>query len=89
MGRLSSSLELERFWLIDPPFLKRLNSSYTLRFSKHENLRFEDHTYINFPLETGVNVGKILSLLKAKKSPIILGWFHTDFLPEIQFSINK
>jgi hypothetical protein len=59
MGRLSSSLELERFWLIDPPFLKRLNSSYTLIFSRPEKLRFEDHTCINFPLETGVNVGKL------------------------------
>jgi hypothetical protein len=43
MGRLSSSLELERFWLIDPPFLKRLNSSYTLSFSGFKKLRSEKH----------------------------------------------
>src|SRR5512136_1259346 len=29
----------------------------------------------------GISVGKILSLLKAQKPPIILGWFHADFLP--------
>jgi hypothetical protein len=25
--------------------------------------------------------GKLLSLSKAQKAPIILGWFHIDFLP--------
>ena len=30
-----------------------------------------------------ITFGKILSLSKAQKTPIILGWFHTDFLPEL------
>ena len=34
---------------------------------------------INYPFVT--YSGKISSVLKTQKTPIILGWFHTDFLP--------
>jgi hypothetical protein len=29
---------------------------------------------------SGICIRKILPLLKTEKTPIILGWFHTDFL---------
>ena len=34
-------------------------------------------------LRQRVGIVKISYLLKAKRSPIILRWFHTDFLPEV------
>jgi hypothetical protein len=54
------------------------------RFSAAKKLLSEDHTFIFLGSVAPAGYGKILSLLKAKKSPIILGWFHTDFL-----EINK
>jgi hypothetical protein len=50
-------------------------------FYKTKKLRSEDPIRRFFLSLVGVSFGKILSLLKARKTPIILGWFHTDFLP--------
>ena len=44
---------------------------WTLCFSRAKNLRFEDHIYLLPPPLVGVRYGKILSLLKAPKTPII------------------
>jgi hypothetical protein len=57
-------------------------------FGNPESLRFEDQIEI-FPLSVQlVTIGKILSLLKAQKIPII-GWFHTEFLPETLMQISR
>jgi len=50
---------------------------------KPKNRGFEDQIE-PFPYSfQGPTFGKIVTLLKAQKSPIILGWVHTDFLPEV------
>lgn len=52
-----------------------------ISFPRFKNLLYEDqiepHPF-SFQCDT---IGKILSLLKIRKTPIIFGWFHTDFLP--------
>jgi hypothetical protein len=48
-----------------------------------KTLRFEDQIE-SFPLPFhGLTIGKILSLLKTQKIPIISGCFPADFLPVI------
>jgi hypothetical protein len=51
----------------------------TFCFSRLKTLRFENHTYLFLSLSAGEEFGKILSLLKTPKNPIILGWFLIDF----------
>jgi rubrerythrin len=54
-----------------------------LRFSRPRNSRYEDHIEAFPHISQGVGSGKILSLFKTQKTPIILGWFHTDFLTHL------
>jgi hypothetical protein len=62
-------------------------SAIKVAFFKAQNPRFEDQIE-TFPCSfPGLTFGKLLSLLKARKTPIILGWFHTDFFLLSCFSI--
>jgi hypothetical protein len=69
---------------VGTPFLRR--SQYLLssgRFSAAKKLVSEDHTFISLGSVAPVGSGKLSSLLKTQKTLSILGWFHTDFLPEV------